>query len=72
MDNFQQKLNQIKTDRDREINPVVLSTEQEEALSKLGEVDQQIEFVKELQRLNQKQLKLYSRAVRRRDYGKVE
>ena len=48
-----------------------LKPEQHDALSKLGEVELQIEFVKEMQKLNQKQLKLYSRAVRRREFEEV-
>ena len=48
-----------------------LTPEQKDALSKLGEVDLQIEFVKEMQKLNQKQLKLYLRAVRKREFEEV-
>ena len=48
-----------------------LSPEQQETLSKLDEVELQIEFVKEMQKLNKKQLKLYSRAVRKREFDEV-
>ena len=48
-----------------------LSPEQHNTLSKLDEVELQIEFVKEMQKLNKKQLKLYSRAVRKREFEEV-
>ena len=48
-----------------------LSPEQHDALSKLDEVELQIEFVKEMQKLNKKQLKLYLRAVRKREFEEV-
>lgn len=61
----QQKLHQLKSciGAGNQLTP-----EQKDALSKLGEVDLQIEFVKEMQKLNQKQLKLYLRAVRKREF----
>jgi hypothetical protein len=49
-------------------NGVELNMEQMNSLTKLGELENQIEFIKELQALTEKQLKNYQKAVRRRDY----
>jgi len=60
------KLEQLKTTESQ------LASQQRTACLKLEEVNNQIEFVKELQALTQKQLKLYKKAVRRREYEEVE
>jgi hypothetical protein len=62
---FKQKLRQLKKDAE---NGVELNAEQMDSLTKLGELENQIEFIKELQALTEKQLKNYQKAVRRRDY----
>lgn len=54
----------IKDERDKGTK---LTEEQVEAVSKLGEVEQQIEYVRELQKTIQQQQRQYNRAVRQRD-----
>ncbi|KAH7732093.1 keratin [Aphelenchoides avenae] len=58
------KLVVIKDERDKGTK---LTEEQVEAVSKLGEVEQQIEYVRELQKTIQQQQRQYNRAVRQRD-----
>ncbi|KAI1725465.1 caprin like protein [Ditylenchus destructor] len=59
-----QKLNLIRADQD---NGAKLTAEQSEAISKLDEVVQQIDFIKDLQKLVNQQSRQYQRALRQRD-----
>jgi Na+/phosphate symporter len=61
-----QKLVLIKKDQDAGKE---LTEEQKEAVSKLGEVEIQLEFVRDLQKTITQQTRQYSRAVRQREEG---
>uniref|UniRef100_A0A915EBW7 Uncharacterized protein n=1 Tax=Ditylenchus dipsaci TaxID=166011 RepID=A0A915EBW7_9BILA len=59
-----QKLQQIKLDR---ANGIKLTEEQLDAISKAGEVELQVEFIKDLQKLATQQVRQYQRAARQKD-----
>lgn len=64
-----QKLNQIRSDEE---NGAKLTAEQRDAISKLDEVVQQIDFIKDLQKLVTQQSRQYQRALRQRDNAEAE